>query len=376
MFKSFYIDRKYIKIATLVLIVGILLLLTYRLSFHTDTILTSVKVALLNFLSIAAPVFYAFFLSYLLFRPLLFIQNSLLKVTKQKIHVKFARVLAILILVVLLIFSISLLFNLVFPPLFQNVQMLMDSLPVYQEKIYTWLENAASALTTEQLDGLTTWISNSFNVIASGILSFGTGVVTNLTSFVLNTVATIILTFYFLKDKERIFSTLNKIGFVLFKPTVHNQVKSFFIDLDKVFGGFIFGQLLDALFVGIASATLLLIIGHPFALMIGLVAGITNIIPYVGPLIGAALAFLLGLFTSINMAVLGFILLIAYQQIDGYFIQPKILGDNVGLDPVWIFIAILIGGSYFGALGMIISVPLVALIAVYFKRHYEKKLNR
>lgn len=78
----------------------------------------------------------------------------------------------------------------------------------------------------------------------------------------------------------------------------------------------------------------------------------------------------------IKLGILGFILLIAYQQIDGYFIQPKILGDSVGLAPVWIFIAILIGGNYLGALGMILSVPIAALCKVYIDRRFQKLETR
>ena len=159
---------------------------------------------------------------------------------------------------------------------------------------------------------------------------------------------------------------------ILLSSKLRQRIKYFLKDLHEVFGNFILGQLLDALIVGIASTTLLLIIGHPFALLIGVIAGITNVIPYIGPIIGAALALILGIFTNVKLGILGCVLLIIYQQIDGNIIQPKILGDSVGLAPVWIFIAILVGGSYLGAVGMIISVPLVALMKRYFERLFMK----
>lgn len=98
-----------------------------------------------------------------------------------------------------------------------------------------------------------------------------------------------------------------------------------------------------------------------------------NIIPYVGPIIGAALAFGLGIFSSLGLGVSGAILLLLYQQIDGNFVQPKIVGDKVGLIPVWILIAVLIGGSYFGAIGMILSIPVAGLIRIYFNRYAKYK---
>ena len=216
-------------------------------------------------------------------------------------------------------------------------------------------------------------MTNFLSQFLTTIFDSGTGMITNVASFFIHLVATIILTFYFLKDKESILKTIDKIATITLSSKIKKRVKYFLKDLHEVFGNFILGQLLDALIVGIASTILLLIIGHPFALLIGFIAGITNVIPYIGPIIGAALALILGIFTSVKLGVLGGVLLIIYQQIDGNFVQPKILGDSVGLAPVWIFIAILIGGSYFGAFGMILSVPLVALLKRYLERCLIKR---
>ncbi|MEE0881650.1 MAG: AI-2E family transporter, partial [Turicibacter sp.] len=173
-------------------------------------------------------------------------------------------------------------------------------------------------------------------------------------------------------DTQLILNTIDKLATVILSDSFKQKTKRFLKDVHEVFGGFILGQLLDALIVGIASTILLLIIGHPFALLIGFIAGITNVIPYIGPIIGAVLALILGLFTSVRLGVLGALLLIVYQQIDGNFVQPKILGESVGLAPVWIFMAILIGGNYFGAIGMILAVPIVALLKIYLERRLNK----
>ena len=154
-------------------------------------------------------------------------------------------------------------------------------------------------------------------------------------------------------------------------------VKQFIVDLDEVVGGFAKGVLLDALIVGIVSSILMLIIKHPFAILVGVIAGIANVIPYIGPAIGAVAAFILGLFSSITVGVWGFVLLILYQQVDGNIIQPKIVGGNVGLPAVWTLIALTIGGGYGGMFGMIVAVPIAAIFSVYMHRFYEKrKINK
>jgi putative membrane protein len=385
LFDKVKISKKYLNIAMITLVIGIILLFVYQLSLKSSDIVLWTKSFLTNFLSVISPILYAFVISYILYRPLMFIERNFKKgfkkISKKGISNGMARTISILLLAILVFFAIYTLINSIFPPLIENIDTVMQSLPNFQTIITEWINNLtpyikAVSITNEQIQEFTLFLTNLLKGLLTNALNIGTGVVTNLTGLVINTLATIILTFYFLKDKETIFAGIDKLGTVIFKPQIKAKIKHFLHDLHEVFGNFIVGQLIDAAIVDVASSLLLLIIGHPFALLIGLIAGVTNIIPYVGPIIGAALALILGLFTSVKLGILGFILLIAYQQIDGYFIQPKILGDSVGLAPVWIFIAILIGGNYLGALGMILSVPIAALCKVYIDRRFQKLETR
>ncbi|MTL84300.1 AI-2E family transporter, partial [Turicibacter sanguinis] len=135
---------------------------------------------------------------------------------------------------------------------------------------------------------------------------------------------------------------------------------------------FLIAQLIAAILAGIFSSLILIAIGHPFALLVGLVTGVANVIPYVGPILGAVLGGLLGLFSSLKMAILSLVLLTIYQQLDANVIQPKLLSNSVGLNPVWVLIAILIGGHYLGMLGMIVSIPSAALFQIYMTRRYNR----
>ncbi len=381
MFDKVNISKRYLNIGIVTLIIGVILLFVYQLSLHSGDILLAAKQLLFNFITIISPIIYAFVIAYVLYRPLIFIEKNLMKLTKKltkkSLPAGALRLISILILAIIVVWSILTLINSIFPPIVNSINTLLNSLPNFQNEITAWLTNLTPhfesiQITESQIHELTSLLTNFLKTLGRNLLSVGTGVVTNLTGLVINTIATIILTFYFLKDKETIFMGIDRLGTVILSTKMKCHLKHFLNDLHEIFGNFIVGQLTDATIVGIASSILLLIIGHPFALLIGVIAGVTNIIPYVGPIIGAALAFILGLFTSVKLGVLGFILLIAYQQVDGYFIQPKILGDSVGLAPVWIFMAILIGGNYFGALGMILAVPLAALAKVYVDRRFKK----
>lgn len=381
MFDKFKFNKNYLNIGIITLIIGSILLFVYQVSRHSVDIFFFVKNILFTFLSIISPIIYAFVLAYILYRPLRFIERLVhilwIQITNQKLSYKTTRLISLLTLVILIFGFITFLTKLLIPPLFQNLLTIGEALPNFQTILTDWLAKISPYfesiyISETQIQKLAVYITNFLSQFLTTIFDSRSGVITNVASFFIHLVATIILTFYFLKDREAILKTIDNVSMILLSSKLRQRIKYFLKDLHEVFGNFILGQLLDALIVGIASTTLLLIIGHPFALLIGVIAGITNVIPYIGPIIGAALALILGIFTNVKLGILGCVLLIIYQQIDGNIIQPKILGDSVGLAPVWIFIAILVGGSYLGAVGMIISVPIVALMKRYFERLFMK----
>ena len=381
MFDKFKFNKNYLNIGIITLIIGSILLFVYQVSRHSVDIFFFVKNILFTFLSIISPIIYAFVLAYILYRPLRFIERLVhilwIQITNQKLSHKTTRLISLLTLIILIFGFITFLTKLLIPPLFQNLLTIGEALPNFQTILTDWLSKISPYfesiyISETQIQKLAVYITNFLSQFLTTIFDSRSGVITNVASFFIHLVATIILTFYFLKDREAILKTIDNVSMILLSSKLRQRIKYFLKDLHEVFGNFILGQLLDALIVGIASTTLLLIIGHPFALLIGVIAGITNVIPYIGPIIGAALALILGIFTNVKLGILGCVLLIIYQQIDGNIIQPKILGDSVGLAPVWIFIAILVGGSYLGAVGMIISVPIVALMKRYFDRLFMK----
>ena len=381
MFDKFKFNKNYLNIGIITLIIGSILLFVYQVSRHSVDIFFFVKNILFTFLSIISPIIYAFVLAYILYRPLRFIERLVhilwIQITNQKLSHKTTRLISLLTLIILIFGFITFLTKLLIPPLFQNLLTIGEALPNFQTILTDWLAKISPYfesiyISETQIQRLAVYITNFLSQFLTTIFDSRSGVITNVASFFIHLVATIILTFYFLKDREAILKTIDNVSMILLSSKLRQRIKYFLKDLHEVFGNFILGQLLDALIVGIASTTLLLIIGHPFALLIGVIAGITNVIPYIGPIIGAALALILGIFTNVKLGILGCVLLIIYQQIDGNIIQPKILGDSVGLAPVWIFIAILVGGSYLGAVGMIISVPIVALMKRYFERLFMK----
>ncbi len=146
-------------------------------------------------------------------------------------------------------------------------------------------------------------------------------------------------------------------------------------EVDEIFSKYIIGKMIDSLIVGIICFMGLWFLKAPYALLMAIIVGVTNMIPYFGPFIGAVPAVIITLFTSPITALWVTLFIIVLQQLDGYIIGPFILGDSVGLSPFWIILAILIGGGLFGILGMLICVPVMAVVRNMFSRYINRRLD-
>ena len=363
-----------------IFIVGVGLIFIYyilnNLGLITDQIHT--------FILLIRPVIIAFGIAYVLNRPMIYIDKKLKdlsrKIFKKELASGASRGFTILLLFILVVGSIYVLFNSIIPPIMKNLRLLLESLPMFQESMNYYIKELGpyveSFINQQQIDQISNFITNLLSTIGTQILQLGTGVITNVTGFAISTLTTIILSIYFLKDKEILINSVDKGAQALLSPRLLKRMKQLLHDLDIVFGGFLIAQLIAAILAGVFSTLILLVIRHPFAILVGLVTGVTNVIPYIGPILGALLGCVLGLFSSLNLAILSLILLTIYQQLDANVIQPKLLSNSVGLNPVWVLIAILIGGHYLGMVGMIVSIPSAALAQIYLTRRYHRLKNQ
>lgn len=385
MFDKLKENKLYIKYGVIIIFIAIVVVLTVKTISYWDFLLDWTVLQVKEFFSIIAPVIYAVLLAYLLYQPIKYIDKFicswLASYTKNNYNNRYNRIvrfISVFIVFGVVVIILILVYNFLIPPTLRSIEEIIQSLPEFQAQLKTWTNELVEQLNSKNIDventgQLSGQIIDKVGGAAQGVLNTILSWFSNISSIVVDTVVTIILTVYFLLDRERLIYQLRRVRDVLFPRRLGRWISIFIHDLDNIVGGFLVGELLDSIIVGIVSTVLLLLIKHPFAILIGVIAGATNIIPYVGPIIGAALAFFFGIFTSIPLGITGAVLLLLYQQIDGNFIQPKIVGDKIGLSPVWILIAVLIGGSYFGALGMILSMPLAGLLRIYFNRYSEYK---
>lgn len=172
-----------------------------------------------------------------------------------------------------------------------------------------------------------------------------------------------VLSYYFLKD----FRIMTRDVKMLIPRKYRNQIVRICSNIDDVFGNYVRSQIILSAFIAILTSAALLIIKIDFALILGLINGITNIIPYFGPIIGAVPAVLIALLQSPEKALYTIIIIIIIQQFESDIISPKITAGIVGLHPITVIFALIIGGKFFGIMGMVLGVPAAAAIKVIYK---------
>lgn len=219
------------------------------------------------------------------------------------------------------------------------------------------------------VDALQKYIMINLGTMTSNIMSIGS----NIASFFIG----IIISIYILKDSEYFIALWKKLYYLIFREShAGKKILKTFRLINEVFSKFIRGQLLEAFCVGALSSIALSIVGIDYAVVIGLIAGICNMIPYVGPLVGTILAAVMGLLSGRPIKVVyAIISMLVVQQVDNNLLAPKIVGNSVGLHPVFTMMAILVGGNVGGLLGMLLAVPVAASIRVLFNKWYEEYTN-
>ena len=192
---------------------------------------------------------------------------------------------------------------------------------------------------------------------------------------ILNLVVAFIVSIYVLNGRKTFKAQLKKLIYAVFKKEWAEIVLDELRFADNSFGGFILGKLIDSFIIGIIAAVVLNIMDMPYSVLLAVIIGITNIIPFFGPIIGAVPGVILILFISPLKALYFLIFVFILQQFDGNILGPKILGDKVGIPSIWVLFSILVFGNLWGVFGMIVGVPLFAVIIDIFTKFVNMRLK-
>lgn len=215
---------------------------------------------------------------------------------------------------------------------------------------------------TKVYQGVETFIKNTGDKILQSLRILGAQVISISLGFV--------LAFYLLKDKIRLMVVAKRMAKLMIPEKWHEQLIDIGRDVDRVFYGYIRGQVLDALIMATLISTALTLLKIDFAVIVGIISGIFNLIPYFGPIVGFILVGVIGsIGPDPQKAIYGVLAVMALQQLDGWVIVPRVVGGSVKLHPIAVLLAITIGGRLFGLVGLLLAVPTVGLLRLLVIRH-------
>ena len=385
-----HFDKKLLKYSIYVTLTAIAIYLALTIMSNIGKIFTTTFNIIGAGLGLIKPLLIAIVIAYLLYPLTKFIENFLRTNTLYKIKNHSTRRVIAIVLAYLLIIGIvlALLWGIYFMiggQLSKNTTItnIISDISLYLNTnsfSTSSIENTLKNLNIPFIDNLQPYIIEIVNAIQNYIminLGAMTSNIMSIGSSIASFFVAIIISIYILKDSEYFISLWKKLYYLIFRESrTGNKIEETFRLIHDVFSKFIRGQLLEAFFVGALSAIALSLVGIDYAIVIGLIAGICNMIPYVGPLVGTLLAAVMGLLSGRPIKVIyAIIAMLVVQQIDNNLLAPKIVGNSVGLHAVFTMMAIIIGGNVGGLLGMLLAVPVAASIRVLFNKWYEKYTN-
>lgn len=323
------------------------------------------------------PILVGVFLGYLL-NPLVnriqhFIEKRAVKCKRiGKWLANSARGIGIIVAMALLILAVVLLVWLIGPQLYTTIEGLVVTLPTQAKNTVSWLkgfiqQNDALEKYAETI--ITEVTAFAQNLLKTEVIPRTKEIVTSVTGGILvvakgliNFIIGMIVCIYVLAEKDHFKGIFKKALYAFWPTKAANAILKTARKSDKIFGGFIAGKILDSIIIGILTYIILLIFRIPYPVLVSVIVGVTNVIPFFGPYIGAVPSILLVLLASPIKALYFLIILIVIQQIDGNIIGPKILGNSTGLSSFWVVFAIMLFGGVFGFWGMLFGVPIFGVI--------------
>ena len=328
---------------------------------------------------IISPFFYVFLLAYIVNMPCSSIQRLFAK-TKIKFILKRQRALSVLVVFIICALLTTLIINLVVPAIARSISFFIANIPVYWEsvlRLVAYFNNLDLFGWYISVDGIFNLIRDFFSDFRIESLSRPIDAILGAGATMFSGFIAFIASIYILVEKDKFKAFVCRVLKVMASLEVYNAVLGHFGRLNNNFRQYIRTQTIDGIILGTIATVLLLILGSPYALVLGIMLGIVNYIPYFGSIFGTLIAVIVVAFTQgITMGLVSAAALFTIQQIDANVIQPKLMSGSFALSPLLVIISITIGGALAGIFGMIAAIPIVAVLKDMMENiiaHYERK---
>ena len=382
------LENKHARLMFMIFIVGALLIIFNQIVGNYESFSEGVG----TIKTIISPFIYGFVMAYLL-SPIYNatvrgLYKLLGKYFKNKLRLfSFCKLVASVVAVVCLIGAVAGLIALIVPQVIESLTGILKSLPQRLTQLSALFNDITSKMDNKRLAMKMSEIyaqaqTNLIELAQTKLLPGMGTLVGQVSTQVLLTLKTmmnvmigVMACVYMLNSKERFQGQFKKVILATLPKEKAEAVFDFAKFTNRTFGGFINGKIIDSIIIGIICFILMEIFGFPYPILISAIIGITNVIPFFGPFIGAIPAAIIILLVSPIHALYFLILIFILQQVDGNIIGPAILGNTTGIASFWVLFSIVIGGGLFGFIGMVLGVPVFAIIYYYFSRSINKRLE-
>jgi predicted PurR-regulated permease PerM len=369
-------NKKYTTISAYSIIVVIISMLFYIIISEFGLFIAGLN----RYLKVFAPFTIGFAIAYLANFIMDFIERKAISpLLSQRKGNKVKRIVSLLLTYLLLIAGLFLFIYLVLPQLINSVTgavyMVINNYDSLSKSIIDFISklNISQSYIDDIVLRWNNFVDNIINFISNSLPLIGS-YAGRLFSSIWNIILGIIISVYMLIDKERFSLLLKKLNFSIFSKERAKRNIELTKRADNIFGRFLVGKIIDSIIIAILTYIVLIVTKMPYSLLIAFIIGVSNMIPFFGPFIGAIPSFFIILFVSPIKALWFLVIILIIQQLDGNVIGPKILGDSLGISAFWILFSLLISGEIFGFIGLIIGVPLFVFVYSIVKDNVEKRL--
>ena len=339
-------------------------------------------------LQVIAPFLVGAFIAFILYPLVRFFYRNLFKNTLHMKSDKLSKWLSILVTYVIAIGVIAILMVFILPQLYTSITDIVDRLPVWYNNLTTMVDNFENRHADLGFIDYNV-INEHLTSLYPKIISYLTDTLANLLPYVVNTsmaivkgivnlIISIMVSVYMISDHKNIFYQFKKLLYAVFPKQAADTARTICMESTNIFLKFMYGKAIDSVIIGIICFICMNIFKFPYTVLISVIVGITNMIPYFGPYIGGVLGGIIIVIVNPVQVIFFAVMILVIQQFDGLFLGPKILGDSTGLKPLWVIFAIVVGGAMFGVLGMFLGVPTMAVICYILNivvEHFLKKRN-
>lgn len=375
--KRFLANNKYFTISVYALIVIFFGALIIKCVLSWDDTVATVK----NIFNLLMPFIIGGLLAFILnpaVNKLMVFFKNVCKIKSLKVQ----RVLSIAVTYLLLLGLIIIALFGVIPQIVDSIMELVNAIPQTYDAIYHFFDNLEEHYPDLDVEVVRDALNNALPNIITYLKDFATNIVpavynvsVSIVQWVLNIIISLIVSVYMLTDKKFLMKSVKSIIYAFVPVRKIQTTMEILSECNRLFSSFIVGKAVDSLIIGLLCFVFMTLFRLPYTVLISVIVGVTNMIPYFGPFIGAIPGILIMLIVSPVKAIIFAILILVLQQFDGLILGPKILGDSTGVKPLWIIFAITIGGSFAGVLGMFLGVPVIAVLRYLLNRFLQARLD-